>query len=86
VNAADDQEFIIEEIRNAVESADNKKAPGEDVITGKELAKQLKFKLDKKCFNNQAEQLAFVQAPEAIEILDIMENGPRTAAESQQTL
>jgi hypothetical protein len=34
VNSADDREFTIEEIRNAVESLDNKKAPGEDGITG----------------------------------------------------
>jgi hypothetical protein len=34
VNSADDREFNIEEIRNAVESMDNKKAPGEESITG----------------------------------------------------
>jgi hypothetical protein len=34
VNMADDKEFTIEEIRNAVESMDNKKAPGEGGITG----------------------------------------------------
>jgi hypothetical protein len=33
-NTADDREFTIEEIRNAVESMDSKKAPGEDGITG----------------------------------------------------
>jgi len=31
---ADDRDFTIEEIRSAVESMDNKKAPGEDGITG----------------------------------------------------
>jgi len=41
------------------------------VFAGNELAAQLKFKLDKKCSNNQAEQLAIVKALEAIEILDI---------------
>jgi hypothetical protein len=30
----DDREFTTEEIRNAVESMDNKKVPGEDGITG----------------------------------------------------
>jgi len=30
---ADDREFTIEEIRNAIESMDNKKAPGENGIT-----------------------------------------------------
>jgi len=33
-NMADDRDFTIEEIRSAVESMDNKKAPGEDGITG----------------------------------------------------
>lgn len=50
------------------------------VFAGKELAAQLKFKLDKKCSNNQAEQLAIVQALEAIETLDTTENGPHTVA------
>jgi hypothetical protein len=31
---ADDREFTIEEIKYAVESMDNKKAQGEDAITG----------------------------------------------------
>jgi len=34
MDTADDKDFIIEEIRNAVESMGNKKAPGEDGITG----------------------------------------------------
>jgi len=50
------------------------------VFVGNELAAELKFKLDKKCSNNQAEQLAILKALEAIVTLDITENGPRTAA------
>jgi hypothetical protein len=34
VNTADDKEFTLEEIRNAVDSLDNKQAPGEDGTTG----------------------------------------------------
>jgi hypothetical protein len=39
VNTPDDREFNLAEIRNAVESMNNKKAPGEDGITG-EIFKQ----------------------------------------------
>jgi len=39
VNTPDDREFTLEEIRNAVESMNNTKAPGEDGITG-EIFKQ----------------------------------------------
>jgi hypothetical protein len=38
-NTPDDREFNLAEIRNAVESMNNKKAPGEDGITG-EIFKQ----------------------------------------------
>ena len=44
---------------------------GVAVFAGNELATQLKFKLDKKCSNNQAEQFAIVKALETIELLDI---------------
>jgi ribonuclease HI len=50
------------------------------IFAGNELAAQLKFKLDKKCSNNQAEQLVIVKALETTETLDITENGPRTVA------
>ena len=39
VNAPDDREFTLAEVKNAVESMNNKKAPGEDGITG-EIFKQ----------------------------------------------
>ena len=34
VDTADDKDFILEKIRNAIESMGNKKAPGEDGING----------------------------------------------------
>jgi ribonuclease HI len=40
---------------------------GVAVFTGKALTEQLKFKLDNRCSNNQAEQLAIVKALEVIE-------------------
>jgi len=50
------------------------------IFTGKELVTQLKYKLDNRCSNNQAEQLAIAEALQAIEKIDIEENSPRTAA------
>jgi hypothetical protein len=46
VNTLDDREFTMAEIRNAVETLNNKKAPGEDRITG-EIFKQT-FKISPK--------------------------------------
>ena len=40
---------------------------GVAIFTGKVLTEQLKFKLDDRCTNNQAEQLAIVKALEVIE-------------------
>jgi ribonuclease HI len=40
---------------------------GVAVFTGKVLTEQFKFKLDNRCSNNQAEQLAIVKALEVIE-------------------
>jgi ribonuclease HI len=37
------------------------------VFTGKALTEQLKFKLDNRCSNNQAEQLAIVNPLEVVE-------------------
>jgi ribonuclease HI len=37
------------------------------IFDGKELKAQLKFKLDNRCSNNQAEQLAFAKALEIID-------------------
>ena len=53
---------------------------GVAIFSGKELASKLKYKLDNRCSNNQAEQLAIAKALEALETTDIEENSPRTAA------
>jgi len=50
------------------------------IFSGKELVTKLKYKLDNRCSNNQAEQLAIAKTLEAVESTDIEENSPRTAA------
>jgi ribonuclease HI len=52
---------------------------GVAVFTGKVYAEQLKFKLDNRCSNNQAEQLAIVKALEVIEMQQVKNNEPGTA-------
>jgi ribonuclease HI len=52
---------------------------GVAVFTGKVLTKQLKFKLDNRCFNNQAEQLAIVKAFEVTETQQVNNNKTRAA-------
>ena len=49
------------------------------VFTGRVLTKQLKFKLDNSCSNNQAEQLAIVKALEFIETQQVNHNEHRAA-------
>ena len=49
------------------------------IFVGKELAVQSKFKLDNRCSNNQAEQLAILKALEAIESIEITDNSSRSA-------
>jgi len=59
------------------------------VFTGKVLAEQFKFKLDDRCSNNQAEQLAIVKALEVIEMQHVKNNEPGRAviyADSKITL
>ena len=53
---------------------------GVAVFVGKELKAQLKFKLDNRCSDNQAEQLAVAKALEVIDAIYIAENSPRTIA------
>ena len=50
------------------------------IFKRKEHVTQLKYKLNNRCSNNQAEQLAIVKTLEAIATLHIEENSPRTAA------
>jgi ribonuclease HI len=52
---------------------------GVAVFTVKVLAEQLKFKLDNRCSNNQAEQLAIVKALVVIEMQQVKNNEPGTA-------
>jgi len=53
---------------------------GVAIFFGKELVTKLKYKLDNRCSNNQAEELAIAKALEALESTDIEENSPPTAA------
>jgi ribonuclease HI len=50
------------------------------IFVDKALGAQLKFKLDNRCSNNQAEQLAIAKALEIIESIDISETSPRKVA------
>jgi ribonuclease HI len=52
---------------------------GVAVFTGKVLEEQLKFKLDDRCSNNQAKQLAIVKALEVIEMQEVKNNEPGRA-------
>ena len=52
---------------------------GVAVFKGKVLTEQLKFKVDKRCSNNQAEQLAIVKALEALETQPANHNPHKTA-------
>jgi ribonuclease HI len=53
---------------------------GVAIFTGKQLVTQLKYKLDNRCSNNQAEQLAIAKGLEAIATIDNEENSPCKAA------
>ena len=48
------------------------------IFVDKEFVAQSKFKLNSRCSNNQAEQLAIAKAVEVIELVDVSENNPRT--------
>jgi ribonuclease HI len=52
---------------------------GAALFIGKEVVAQIKLKLDTRCSNNQAEQLAIIKALEAIGSLHTTEINPRTA-------
>ena len=53
---------------------------GVAIFSGNELVTKPKYKVDNRCSNNQAEQLAIAKALEALETIDIEENSPCTAA------
>jgi hypothetical protein len=44
------------------------------IFIGQEIAAQIKLKLDSRCSNNQAEQLAIIKAPETIESINTLGN------------
>jgi ribonuclease HI len=50
------------------------------IFKGSELVDKLQLKVDNRCANNQAEQLAILKALEAIESLNRHSFNPRTAA------
>jgi ribonuclease HI len=52
---------------------------GTVIFIGTKIATQIKSRLDSKCSNNQAEQIAIINALEAVATLNIPENSPRTA-------
>jgi ribonuclease HI len=52
---------------------------GTVMFIGTKIATQIKSRLDSKCSNNQAEQIAIISALEAVATLNIPENSPRTA-------
>jgi len=51
---------------------------GAAILVGKELKAQIKFKLDNRCSNNQAEQFTMAKALESIDKINIAENSPCT--------
>jgi len=55
-------------------------AAGMAMFSGNELVTAPKYRVDNRCSNNQAEQLAIAKALEALEKNDIEKNSPRTAA------
>jgi len=48
-------------------------------LIGQEITAQIKLKLDSRCSNNQAEQLAIIKALETIESVNTLDNSPRAA-------
>jgi ribonuclease HI len=52
---------------------------GAAIFIGTKIATQIKLKLDNRCSNNQADQLAIIKALEAIDTISIEESSPRTA-------
>jgi len=76
------KEYGIETIQMYTDGSRNEQGFGAGVamFSGNELVTTLKFRLDNRCSNNQAEQLAIAKALEALEETDIEKNRPGTAA------
>jgi ribonuclease HI len=49
------------------------------IFIGQEIAAQIKLKLNGRCSNNQAEQLAIIKALETIESINTLDNSSRKA-------
>ena len=78
----EDNEYNDKTIQIYTDGSKNEQGVGAGVaiFIEKELDKKLKYKLDNRCSNNQAEQLAIVKALETLEMTDIGRNCPRTVA------
>lgn len=76
------KEYGNETIHMYTDGSRNEQGVGAGVamFSGNELVTTLKYRLDNRCSNNQAEQLAIAKALEALEKTDIEKNRPRTAA------
>jgi ribonuclease HI len=76
------KEYGNETIQIYTDGSRNEQGVGAGVamISGNELVTALKYRLDNRGANNQAEQLAMAKALEAFEKTDIEENSPCTAA------
>jgi len=76
------KEYGNETIQTHTDGSRNEQGVGAGVamFSGNELVTTLKYRLDNKCSNNQAEQLAIANALEGLEKTDIEKNSPRTAA------
>jgi ribonuclease HI len=76
------KEYGNETIQIYTDGSRNEQGVGAGVVmfSGNELVTTLQYRLDNRCANNQAEQLAMAKALEALEKTDIEENSPCTAA------
>jgi len=72
------KEYDDKTIQIYTDGSKNEQGVGAEVaiFSGKELVSKLKYKLDNRCSNNQAEQLEIAKALEALETTDIEENSP----------
>ena len=78
VKIREDNGYKEQTIRIYTDGSKNKHGVGSGVaiFVGNELQAQPKFKLDNRCSNNQAEQIAIAKALEGIDAIDIAENSP----------
>ena len=80
VKIIEDKGYKEQTIQVYTDGSKNKHRVGSGVaiFVGKELKSQLQFKLDKRCSNNQVEQLAIAKMLQVIDAIDIAENSPCT--------